>query len=101
MASMDGPRSMIEDPDFEKNSNSWKKKIDGPSAKSSALTFDTHQSHSGSFSAKIFNSSPMSSSWVQSIQVAPAHVYEISGWMKSENVRADPQTPSLGGAQVG
>lgn len=52
----------------------------------STFTWDDTQAHTGSKSVRIYSASANDARWIQTVQVEPNTGYQLTGWIKTENV---------------
>lgn len=62
----------------------------------SNLTRDDAVKRSGSHSISIHSTSPNDARWIQTVAVEPNTVYELSGWIRTEDVQASPEVVDAG-----
>lgn len=89
------PNSSFEEGDFAPTGSptGWSRDLYDPSG---LLTWDDTQAHSGSKSVKIEATTPNDARWIQTVNVQPNTLYELSGWIKTENVGHSPQEVDAG-----
>lgn len=88
------PLQWLRNGDFEeKDGAGWWKDVHFPT---SALTYDKEVVHSGKFSIKIGSASPNNAAWIQKVMLVQDAEYQLSGWIKTENVLPSEQDPNIG-----